>query len=77
MPAENDTNEVLLAVPGSFSADQLSLILGIAKACKMPVVGMVDAAVAASAHGFPGARLLHLDLLLHRVVLTEMTQGGR
>jgi len=74
VPAESATNEVLLAVPGSFSVDQLSLILGIAKACKMPVVGMVDAAVAASAHGYPGARLLHLDLLLHRVVLTEMIQ---
>jgi hypothetical protein len=67
-------NEVLLAVPASFTADQLSLILGIAKACDMPVVGMVDAAVAASAHGYPGDRLLHLDLLLHRVILTEMTQ---
>jgi hypothetical protein len=74
VPAENDANEVLLAVPASFTADQLSLILGIARACEMPVVGMVDAAVAASAHGYPGARLLHLDLLLHRAVLTEMSQ---
>jgi hypothetical protein len=74
VPAEHDTDDVILAVPGSFSNDQLSLILGIARACEMPVVGMVDTAVAASAHGYPGARLLHLDLLLHRVVLTEMTQ---
>lgn len=74
VPADGDSDTVILAVPGYFSADQLSLILGIAKACEMPVVGMVDAAVAASAHGYPGTRLLHLDLLLHRVVLTEMTQ---
>ncbi|MGB6364793.1 MAG: hypothetical protein WBG64_19180, partial [Thermoanaerobaculia bacterium] len=74
VPAGLDTEQVILAVPGSFSNDQLSLILGITKACEMPVVGMVDAAVAASAHGYPGARLLHLDLLLHRVVLTEMSQ---
>jgi len=74
VPAEADPDNVILAVPASFSNDQLSLILGIARACEMPVVGMVDAAVAASAHGYPGARLLHLDLLLHRVVLTEMIQ---
>ncbi|TNF75781.1 MAG: FHA domain-containing protein [Acidobacteria bacterium] len=69
-----DGARLILAVPGCFSADQLSLILGIAKACEMPVVGMVDSGVAASAHGYPGPRLLHLDLLLHRVVLTEMSQ---
>jgi hypothetical protein len=73
-PADPATDYIILAVPGSFSADQLSLILGIAKACEMPVAGMVDAAVAASAHGYPGTRLLHLDLLLHRAVLTEMIQ---
>ena len=74
VPADGNSDTVILAVPGSFSTDQLSLILGIAKACEMPVVGMVDTAVAASAHGYPGARLLNLDLLLHRVVLTEMIQ---
>jgi hypothetical protein len=74
VPADLRGDQVILAVPGSLSADQLSLLLGIAKACAMPVVGMVDAAVAASAHGYPGAPLLHLDLLLHRVVLTEMSQ---
>ena len=45
---------VLLAVPGSFSVSQLGLILGIARACEIPVTGMVDAAVAAAAtHGEP------------------------
>lgn len=73
-PAERHSEQVILVVPGSFSPDQLSLLLGIAQACEMPTVGMVDAAVAASTRGYPGPRLLHLDLLLHRVVLSEMLQ---
>ncbi len=71
------TDRVILTVPGSFSARQLGLILGIARACGLPVAGLVDAAaaatpVAAAAAGHPGRRLLHLDLHLHRVALTEL-----
>ena len=71
------TDQVILAVPGCFSARQLGLLLGIARACGLPVAGLVDAAaaatpVAAAAAGHPGRRLLHMDLHLHRVVLTEL-----
>lgn len=69
-----DVTEVILALPGTASAPQLGLTLGIARACGMPVNGMVDAAVAAAASGVPGRRLLHLDLELHRVVATAMLQ---
>jgi hypothetical protein len=41
----------------------------------MPVRGMVDSAVAAASHGAPGERLLHLDLHLHRTVMTELSIG--
>ena len=78
--------EVLLAVPASFAADQLALLLGIARACGMPVSGLVDSALAAASQaGTSGVeeerslrgRLLHVDLELHRAVLTELTvQGG-
>jgi len=67
---------VLLAVPGTQSSHQLGLTLGIARECGMPVAGMVDAAVAAASGGYPEARLLHLDLQLHRTVLTELSQGA-
>ncbi len=72
--------QLLLAVPGCFSARQLGLILGIARACRLPVAGMVDAAVAATpvaaaAAGHPGHRFLHLDLHLHRAVLTELAMS--
>ena len=72
--ARSGVREVILAVPGFYTEMQLGLMLGIARACGMPVAGLVDAAVAAAA-GSPGEHLLHLDLQLHRVVLTEMVQG--
>ncbi len=70
-------NQIILAVPGCFTARQLGLILGIARSCGLPVAGLVDAAAAAipavtAAAGHPGRRLLHLDVHLHRVVLTEL-----
>ncbi|MFQ5701394.1 MAG: hypothetical protein ACE5HU_06080, partial [Acidobacteriota bacterium] len=67
--------DVILALPGTSSQHQLGLTLGIARACGIPVTGMVDAAVAAAANGYPGDRLLHLDLQLHRVVATELAQN--
>ena len=66
---------VLLVLPGTFTDHQLGLTLGIARACGMPVGGMVDAAVAASSGGHRGHRILHLDLQLHRAVLTVIRSG--
>jgi hypothetical protein len=68
---------VILAVPGTFTAEQLGLILGIARAAGIPVRGLIDAAVAAASTASTAAgRLLHLDLQLHRIVLTEMSGGA-
>ena len=68
--------QVILAIPGTYSERQMGLTLGIAKACRMPVHGLVDSAVAASVTVATGARLLHLDLQLHRVVVTEIGRLG-
>lgn len=70
------TDEVVLAVPGVYDERQLGLLLGIAQALGMPVAGLVDAAVAAASAGFPGERLLHVDLGLRRAVVTEIRQGA-
>ena len=67
-----EADAVLLCVPGVYSSRQLGLLMGIGRACEMPIAGIVDTAVAASAAATPAARALHLDLLLHRVVLTEL-----
>jgi hypothetical protein len=69
--------QAILVVPGGFSRQQLGLALGIARECGIDVVGLIDAAVAACAEPRPGRSLLHLDLTLHRAVLTRLTQGAR
>ena len=65
---------VLLVLPGSFSAESASLLLGIARAAGLPVEGLVDSSVASLArrrsHG--GGAVLHVDLELHRAVLTSL-----
>ena len=67
---------VVLAVPGFYSKRQLGLLLGVGRTCGMPIAGMVDAAVVASVAATEAERALHLDVLLRRVVLTELGQAG-
>ncbi|NNF51345.1 MAG: hypothetical protein HKN59_02795 [Gammaproteobacteria bacterium] len=65
-------SEAIFAVPGHWSKEQLGLLLGIADEVGLKVRCMVDAAVAASAaHDQQDARF-HLDISLHRIVLSEL-----
>jgi hypothetical protein len=73
--AGGEITEAFLAVPGFWSTSSLSLLLSVARAAGLPVVGLVDAAVAAASLGQEGDSLLHLDLTRHRAVLTAMRQG--
>ena len=66
---------LMLAVPSSFEADQLGLLLGLCRAAELGAVGLVDAAVAAVAAGAPASApgvVLHVDVQLHRVWLTRL-----
>jgi hypothetical protein len=67
--------EVIVAVPGIYSDDQLALLLGITRELAIPVRGLIDAAVAAAADREVEPHCLHLDLHLHRTVLTELDHG--
>jgi len=69
-------DQAVLVLPGSYTDDQLGLILGIAGACGLPVRGLVDAAVAACPAKLPSSQLLHLDLQLHRAVVSELIPGS-
>lgn len=67
-----DQHELVLAVPGSFSRDQLALLLGICQSLSLNVQAIVDSAVAAaSAHHTPGHHLL-VDLQLNQALITEL-----
>src|SRR5690606_24786455 len=68
--------EVLFAIPGSFSRDQLAILLGLANALPVKTLGLVDAAVAAaSGIGDYRGELLHLDIQLHQAVITRLRAG--
>lgn len=68
--------EVILAVPGHFSREQLGLLLGIAGQCPFQVTGMIDSALAASADAESGDELVHIALHLHQILLTRLRRGG-
>lgn len=73
-----DTGGVRAAVflvPGSFSREALGLLLGIAGECDIPARGVVDTAVAAARLTGDGRPVLHLDVHLHYVILTEVLPG--
>lgn len=71
-PYKQSTEQVLLAVPASFSARQLGLLLGICQRAEIPVAGIADVAVAAVEHPVPGQRMLHVEATNHCVLVTEL-----
>lgn len=64
--------DVVFAVPGSFSDEQLGILLGLGNALPFDVLGMVDSAVA-SCSGIAQGSYIHIDVQLHQVVLTEVS----
>ena len=74
--APSDAAELVVAVPSYMSAQSLGLFLGIAGELKMPVTGLVDAAVAATRREYANAVPVHIDISLHSALLTRMAQPG-
>ena len=68
---------LIVAVPGTWNQEQMGLMLGIASDLDIPVLGMVDAAVAAAISLEPDLPTLHLDLQQQRIVLTELKNGDQ
>jgi hypothetical protein len=71
----DQTQELILVLPGCLDRAQMALLLGMARELGMPVRGMVDMAVAATRAALPGETLYHLEMHLHRLVLTRLEQG--
>jgi hypothetical protein len=82
-----DCDEIIFALPGSFTRQQMSLLLGIVGQCPFRAVGLVDSAVAACAPYVKVATVksgtvksgtvasgtvVHADLQLHQCVFTQM-----
>ncbi len=63
---------VVFAIPGGFNDNQLALLLGIAEACKINTVALVDAAVASAADCVAPGTYRHIEMQLHRAVVTDL-----
>lgn len=64
--------EAVFAVPGSLSHEQLALLLGIAQACRLKPLALVDSAVAAAAAALGSGHWAHVDLQQHQAVVTTL-----
>ena len=74
--AETSTDSVIVSVPGSFSRQQLGILLGIAKQTPLAIAGLVDSALIAAA----GAQTLHasdytivVQQQLHQTLFTQVS----
>ena len=65
-------DEIIFAVPDSYSDDQLALLLGLAEACEFTAVGLVDTAVAAASAVADNGQYMHINIHLHHTILTEL-----
>lgn len=65
-------DQVIFAVPGHFTRQQLALLLGIVQSCPFRAIGLVDNAVAAVAAVAGPGRYEHIEMYLHHTVLTRI-----
>lgn len=70
-------DKLVVAVPPYMSKDNLALLLGIAAEIDVPIIAMVDAAVAATRREYRNAVPVHVDLSLHSTTLTRIAQAGQ
>ncbi len=64
--------EVIFAVPATYSNEQLALLLGLVEASPLKAVGLVDSAVAATAPVAGKGNYVHVDIHLHQTILTRI-----
>lgn len=65
-------SDVVLAVPGSFSAQQLAILLGLAKHSPINTIGVVDSGIVAAVAAGATGPSLYVDFQLHQVVVTKL-----
>lgn len=69
--------QVVLVVPSHYREANLQLLLGVAKACGLEVVGLVNKAVVALANtGASDGEYCHIDVQLHQTVCSNITIAG-
>ncbi len=71
-PIADRSTAAVFVVPGYFSGEHLSLLLGMAKECGIPLRGVVDNSVVAASNLALHRNILHLDIHLHAITLTRL-----
>ena len=66
-------DSVIFVVPSFYSRSSLSLLLGMAEECGIPTAGVVDLPIAASCDQRLRDVSLYLDIHLHRITLTRIS----
>ena len=69
-------DQLAVAVPAWMTNENLGLLLGIAAELEIPVITMVDAAVAATRRHYVHAVPVHIDIGLHSATMTRLLQEG-
>lgn len=67
---------LLVAAPASFTPAQLGVLLGLLQALGARAVGLFDPAVAAASGAETQSQVVHVDVQLHRFVLTVLRGGA-
>ncbi|MFT7218892.1 MAG: hypothetical protein ACI8Z1_000505 [Candidatus Azotimanducaceae bacterium] len=75
-PIKDSVDRVMIVVPAHFAEEQLGLLLGLGNACEMPVKGLVDYSIVAAADLPLAETILHLDIHLHCITLTKISNSG-
>ena len=70
-------DRMVVAVPAYMSSENLGLFLGICNEVGLPVVALVDAAIAATRRRYENSTLVHVDMSLHSALLTRVAQSGQ
>jgi hypothetical protein len=70
-------DEVIMAVPSFFTQEQLGYILGMTSELSIPVRGFVTLAVASALEPADLDLIVHVDLSLHRAVISLLEPGER
>ncbi|MEX2962627.1 hypothetical protein [Microbulbifer sp. TYP-18] len=65
--------EVVLAVPGNFTHEQLALLLGIVRESSVEVAGLVDTAAACVSGAAPSGTHLHVELQRHQTLVSRVS----
>ena len=66
-------SDVIFAVSGNFTRQQLAILLGLAKQCPFTPIGVVNSALVAATAGDYSGSTVYVDIQLHQVVLTKLS----